>query len=734
MIDLNHRFKPDEPLNGIPAEILNRWQDAADWVARVRAMDRKQSVDTQEGELLIKNVSGGGLDQFAIVGRGAKLVAPTGQQTSFFGDSCFESATPTDDAPFAILQIPAREDWLAPAKMDGRSYCRINLASTTHEWAAPVDGVYTSLLSQSTAGPAEILWADIPTATQLDGAINSSVTTITVDSMAGFPASPFVIRIDSEDLNVTAILGETQLDGAITANATSIVVDSSADFPATPFVARIGGEKINVTSVVSQTWTVTRGYQSTGQRAHADNSPVIAVSPIKLTVTRGHNSTSAASHLDNAAVSFRSGIVWGEIRFCCTSGGGSGNIEISTDPSTETASGSTFTLKVGTSGTDFAVVAESSDDSVTWNLPDASLTARGLITTGTQSFNGEKTFDDFTTWNNSGAPNYKTFVSPSSPFFVHQHLGSPAYGLSMGFIVNRFFIEFGIDSVPNVGSLHLYPGGGMELYSGVSLVWSATQTQGLAKGGTGASLSDPGADKILAWDDTDNSVGFWSVGSGLSYDHATHTLSAGTVDLTSGVTGVLPLANGGTGANLSDPGADKLWGWDDTDDAIRFWTIGAGLSYDHATHTLSASSAGGITSLNGLTGSTQTFSDTDDTNVTLTISSTSNDHNFALGWTGQLGISRGGTGADLSGTTGIGGVVWQPVSGGTALPFIVTVAPNSSIYYFDGTGNWSQMTSDTVIYTPTTSGDWNGSPPSSVEEGLDRCAALLKALNGGTGP
>jgi hypothetical protein len=53
---------------------------------------------------------------------------------------------------------------------------------------------------------------------------------------------------------------------------------------------------------------------------------------------------------------------------------------------------------------------------------------------------------------------------------------------------------------------------------------------------------------------------------------------------------------------------------------------------------------GGITDLNGLTGGTQTFSDSDDTNVTLTITSTGTDHEFALGWTGQLAIARGGTG------------------------------------------------------------------------------------------
>lgn len=51
----------------------------------------------------------------------------------------------------------------------------------------------------------------------------------------------------------------------------------------------------------------------------------------------------------------------------------------------------------------------------------------------------------------------------------------------------------------------------------------------------------------------------------------------------------VPLADGGTGASLSDPGANRLWGWDDTDNAINFWNIGSGLIYTHSTHTLSVS-------------------------------------------------------------------------------------------------------------------------------------------------
>jgi hypothetical protein len=50
--------------------------------------------------------------------------------------------------------------------------------------------------------------------------------------------------------------------------------------------------------------------------------------------------------------------------------------------------------------------------------------------------------------------------------------------------------------------------------------------------------------------------------------------------------------------------------------------------------------ASGVTSLNGQTGETQTFSKSDDANVTLTITSGTNNHDFALGWAGTLAKAR----------------------------------------------------------------------------------------------
>ncbi|MFA5037767.1 MAG: hypothetical protein WC479_11405, partial [Candidatus Izemoplasmatales bacterium] len=74
---------------------------------------------------------------------------------------------------------------------------------------------------------------------------------------------------------------------------------------------------------------------------------------------------------------------------------------------------------------------------------------------------------------------------------------------------------------------------------------------------------------------------------------STLTLQAidGTIYSTGGTD--VSLADGGTGASLSDPAAHTLMGWDNTDNAVCFITIGENLTYTQATHTLSASAAGG---------------------------------------------------------------------------------------------------------------------------------------------
>jgi len=133
--------------------------------------------------------------------------------------------------------------------------------------------------------------------------------------------------------------------------------------------------------------------------------------------------------------------------------------------------------------------------------------------------------------------------------------------------------------------------------------------------------------------------------------NVTLTITSVTDDhtFTLGWSGQLGADRGGTGLDASGAANGAL-------------LIGNGAGFDLATltaggHVTINNSAGGIEivaggfveSLNSLTAAVQTFTNADDTNVTLTITSVTDDHTFTLGWTGQLGADRGGTGLDASG-------------------------------------------------------------------------------------
>lgn len=57
-------------------------------------------------------------------------------------------------------------------------------------------------------------------------------------------------------------------------------------------------------------------------------------------------------------------------------------------------------------------------------------------------------------------------------------------------------------------------------------------------------------------------------------------------------TGTLALANGGTGASLTDPGADRIGFWDDSAGAFTWLTAGSGLTIADTTMTASGSGGG----------------------------------------------------------------------------------------------------------------------------------------------
>lgn len=74
------------------------------------------------------------------------------------------------------------------------------------------------------------------------------------------------------------------------------------------------------------------------------------------------------------------------------------------------------------------------------------------------------------------------------------------------------------------------------------------------------------------------------------------TQNADNVSITGGsITGItdLALADGGTGASLSDPNANAILGWNDTAGVMRFFTAGTGISINATANTISSTVTGG---------------------------------------------------------------------------------------------------------------------------------------------
>ena len=64
----------------------------------------------------------------------------------------------------------------------------------------------------------------------------------------------------------------------------------------------------------------------------------------------------------------------------------------------------------------------------------------------------------------------------------------------------------------------------------------------------------------------------------LLHGNASGAPTFSAVDLTADVSNQLPLANGGTAANLSDPGADRVLFWDESSNVITWLTLGTGFT------------------------------------------------------------------------------------------------------------------------------------------------------------
>lgn len=114
-------------------------------------------------------------------------------------------------------------------------------------------------------------------------------------------------------------------------------------------------------------------------------------------------------------------------------------------------------------------------------------------------------------------------------------------------------------------------------------------TVGVTKGGTGLTSATQGDILYASAANTYSALAKnTSATRYLSNTGASNNPAWAQIDVSNGITGQVPLANGGTAANLSDPGADRILFWDDSAGAVTWLTAGTGLTITTTTLTASA--------------------------------------------------------------------------------------------------------------------------------------------------
>lgn len=162
-----------------------------------------------------------------------------------------------------------------------------------------------------------------------------------------------------------------------------------------------------------------------------------------------------------------------------------------------------LTIAVGTSGTNFAV--SPSGSTITLNLPDASAANRGVITTGTQTIAGSKTF--------TGNVDFQSFIQNTSTLTIRSTIAAGTAGTSISSTWSAAKTVTSGTSITHGATYNFAPTSGTAVMIGFGVTGTINQTS-TATGSVSQFNSTP--------------VAYTSV-----YDFRHYDYNAGTVNLLS---------------------------------------------------------------------------------------------------------------------------------------------------------------------------------------------------------
>lgn len=201
---------PDEPwqetatFRNAVVEMLRRHFDA-----QRNFGDALPSLPTDKPRpILILNDANAPLNRYGVVGIADPMSPPDLVEDEWLDRVAFKSAPPAPDQPFAIILESMPKGEPVKAVMMGVIQCLVEFTDVlTHKYAAPEAENYKTLVAQAATGPAKILWANLPPATQLDGAIDAIITQLKIDDPEDYPdpniEGEYVLTIGTEDMLVT---------------------------------------------------------------------------------------------------------------------------------------------------------------------------------------------------------------------------------------------------------------------------------------------------------------------------------------------------------------------------------------------------------------------------------------------------------------------------------------------------------------------------------------------------